>query len=48
MKFICLGCLDKEAWSRLSVGEQAALVLECTTFDKELAAAGHFAGGFAL
>ena len=45
MKFVCLGCLDKEAWGRLSVGEQAALVVECTNFDQELAAKGHFAGG---
>ncbi len=48
MKFICLGCLDKEAWGRLSVGEQAALVGECTNFDQELAAQGHFAAGYAL
>lgn len=48
MKFICLGCLDKEAWGRLSADEQAALVLECTNFDRELAARGHFAGGYAL
>ena len=48
MKFVCLGCLDKEAWSRLSVAEQAALVLECTNFDQELAARGHFAAGYAL
>ena len=48
MKFICLGCLDKEAWGRLSAGEQAALVVECTNFDQELAAAGHFAAGYAL
>ena len=34
MKFVCLGCLDKEAWGRLSVGEQAALVVECTNFDQ--------------
>ena len=48
MKFVCLGCLDKEAWGRLSPGEQAALVLECTNFDQELAARGHFAAGYAL
>jgi hypothetical protein len=48
MKFICLGCLDKEAWGRLSAAEQAALVLECTNFDQELAAKGHFAAGYAL
>jgi hypothetical protein len=48
MRFVCLGCLDKEAWGRLSTAEQAALVLECTNFDQDLAAKGHFAGGYAL
>ncbi len=48
MKFICLGCLDKEAWGRLSADEQVALVLECTNFDQELAAQGHIAAGYAL
>lgn len=48
MKFVCLGCLDKQAWGRLSAGEQAALVAECIAFDQELSAAGHFAAGFAL
>ena len=48
MKFICLGCMDKEAWGRLSPAEQAALVVECTNFDQELAAKGHFAAGYAL
>jgi hypothetical protein len=48
MRFVCLGCLDKDAWGRLSAAEQAALVLECTNYDQELAAKGHFAGGFAL
>ena len=48
MKFICLGCLDKEAWGRLNADQQVALVLECTNFDQELAAQGHFAGGYAL
>ena len=48
MKFVCLGCLDKEAWGRLNADQQVALVLECTNFDQELAAQGHFAGGYAL
>lgn len=48
MKFICLGCLDREAWSRMSPDEQVALVLECANFDQELAAQGHFAAGYAL
>jgi hypothetical protein len=48
MKFICLGCLDKEAWGRLGPAEQQALVDECIAFDKELASKGHFAAGFAL
>jgi hypothetical protein len=48
MKFICLGCLDKEAWGRLGPAEQGSLVEECIAFDKELAAKGQFAAGFAL
>lgn len=48
MKFVCLGCLDKDAWGRLSAAEQASLVAECTAFDQELHAKGHFAAGFAL
>jgi hypothetical protein len=48
VKFICLGCLDKEAWGRMTADQQVALVLECTNFDQELAAQGHFAAGYAL
>lgn len=48
MKFICLGCLDKQLWGKLSAAEQQSLVAECTAFDQELHAKGHFAGGFAL
>ena len=48
MRFVCLGCLDKRAWGKLSTAQQEALVKECTDFDKELYAKGHFAGGFAL
>jgi hypothetical protein len=48
MKFVCLGCLDKGAWGRLSAAEQASLVAECTAFDQQLHAKGHFAAGFAL
>jgi hypothetical protein len=48
VKFICLGFLDKEAWGRMTADEQVALVLECTNFDQELAAQGHFAAGYAL
>jgi hypothetical protein len=48
MKFVCLGCMDKGVWSRLSDAEQKALVDECIAFDQELSAQGHFAAGFAL
>lgn len=48
MKFVCLGCLDKETWSKLGPAEQQAMVKACTDFDEELAAQGHFADGFAL
>jgi predicted Fe-S protein YdhL (DUF1289 family) len=33
MKFVCLGCMDKEAWNRLDPAEQQALVKACTDFD---------------
>ncbi len=48
MKFVCLGCLDKDAWGKLSPAEQQTMVKDCTDFDQELYAKGHFAGGFAL
>jgi hypothetical protein len=48
MRFICLGCLDKDAWGKLSPAEQQSLIAECTAFDQELYAKGHFAAGFAL
>jgi len=48
MKFVCLGCLDKGAWGKLSPAEQQKMVEECTAFDLELHAKGHFADGFAL
>jgi len=48
MKFVCLGCLDKGTWGKLSPAEQQKMVEECTAFDLELHAKGHFADGFAL
>jgi hypothetical protein len=48
MKFVCLGALDTQSWSRLSPQEQEAMVKACTDFDEELYAKGHFADGFAL
>ena len=48
MKFICLGCLDKQLWGKLSAAEQQSLVAECTAFDHDLHSKGHFAAGFAL
>ena len=48
MKFVCLGCLDKSTWGKLSPAEQQKMVEECTAFDQELHAKGHFANGFAL
>jgi hypothetical protein len=48
MKFVCLGCLDKHTWEKLSPAEQQKMVEECTAFDQELYARGHFANGFAL
>jgi hypothetical protein len=48
MKFVCLGCMDKQVWGRLSAAEQESLIAECTAFDLELHGKGHFAAGFAL
>jgi hypothetical protein len=48
MRFVCLGCLDKEAWAKLAPAEQQAMVKACMDFDEELFAKGHFADGFAL
>jgi hypothetical protein len=48
MKFVCLGCLDKSTWGKLSPAEQQKMVEECTAFDLELHGKGHFADGFAL
>jgi hypothetical protein len=48
MKFVCLGCMDKDAWGRLSPAQQQSLVEECIAFDRELYAKGHFAAGYAL
>jgi len=48
MKFVCLGCLDKETWGKLGPAEQQAMIKACTDFDLDLAAKGHFADGFAL
>ena len=48
MKFVCLGCMDKEIWGKMSSKEQQDLVKACTDFDLELAAQGHFADGLAL
>jgi hypothetical protein len=48
MKFVCLGCLDKDAWAKLDAAKQQKMVEACTDFDQELHAKGHFAAGFAL
>jgi hypothetical protein len=48
VRFVCLGCLDKAAWGKLSPAEQEAMVKACTDFDEELHAQGRFAAGYAL
>lgn len=48
MKFICLGYLDTDKWSKHSEGEQKSMVDACLAYDIELRNGGHFAGGHAL
>ena len=48
MKFVCLGYLDEQAWSKLDAGRQQAMIADCLAYDRELQAGGHFAGGYAL
>lgn len=48
MKYICLGYIEPNKLENLSEKDRNAMVDECFTYDDELRAKGHFAGGEAL
>src|SRR6187549_3403063 len=48
MKYICLGYIEPNKFENLSETDRNAMVDECFTYDDELRAHGHFAGGEAL
>ena len=48
MKYICLGYIDPNKLPNLPETELHSMVDECFTYDDELRAKGHFAGGEAL
>lgn len=48
MKYICLGYIEPHKFENLSESERNALVDACLSYDDELRAKGHFAGGDAL
>jgi len=48
MKYICLGYIEPNKFENMSEAERNAMVDECFTYDDELRAKGHFAGGEAL
>lgn len=48
MKFICLGYIDDKKWESMPESDAHAMMDECFSYDDELRANGHFAGGEAL
>jgi hypothetical protein len=48
MKYICLGYIAPGKFENLPEAERNAAMDECFTYDDELRAKGHFAGGHAL
>ena len=48
MKYICLGYIAPNKFESLSETDRNAMVDECFSYDDELRANGHFAGGEAL
>lgn len=48
MKYICLGYIDPNKLTSMSETDMHAMVDECLTYDDELRASGHFAGGHGL
>jgi hypothetical protein len=48
MKYVCLGYMDPNKWTRMSEGEQNTFIDGCFAYDDKLRKNGHFAGGEAL
>ncbi len=48
MKYICLGYIAPGKFENLTETDRNAMMDECFTYDDELRAKGHFAGGEAL
>ncbi|MCW1886537.1 YciI family protein [Luteolibacter flavescens] len=48
MKYVCLGYIEPDKLGNLTESARNAMVDECFTYDDELRAKGHFAGGEAL
>jgi len=48
MKYICLGYIEPDKFESMSETDRNAFVDECFSYDDELRANGHFAGGEAL
>ncbi len=48
MKYICLGYYDKKRFDGMPESDRNAMFDECLTFDDQLQANGHWAGGEAM
>lgn len=48
MKFLCMGYLDVESWSKKTLDEQNSAIDACLAYDEVLRKGGHFVGGEAI
>jgi hypothetical protein len=48
MKFVCLGYIEPQAFESMTDTQRDAMMDECFTYDDQLRAEGHFAGGEGL
>ena len=48
MKFLCMGYLDVESWSKKTPDERNAAIDACFAYDDVLRKGGHVAGGEAI
>jgi hypothetical protein len=48
MKFVCLGYIEPQAFESMTDTQRDAMMDECFTYDDQLRAQGHFAGGEGL